>query len=262
MVKGDSPGTRARVGARMKNLLFTTVSVLTLISVAQAADLAVKAPRPVLPVSANWTGWYGGLQGGIVDHRGKFHDIDGLLTGANGFGGQAYSPSHTGGIVGGHVGYNWQSNQWVYGFEADGSGVFAKFTALAPAPGNPDSNVSFDVSWLATFRARAGALISPDTLLYLTGGLAIGHVKNSASLVQSGFTLGTMTQESTRTGWVIGGGIEHMFSQRWTARAEVRYVDLGSSTVICPAPVCSVGPYRGEFSNKLLMGLVGASLKF
>jgi outer membrane immunogenic protein len=252
----------------MKSGLLTTVSVVVWASVSQAADPGVGAPpRAVQPLTTSWAGGYGGLQGGVVEQYGKFLDFDGFLWGVN-----VVLPvhpqvpttkgKHTGGAFGGHIGYNWQSDEWVYGLEADGSGVFAKFTAPAPTLFYPEANVSFDVSWLATLRARAGFLISPDTLLYVTGGLAVGHVRNAANLVENGSTIGTMTQEATRAGWVVGGGFEYMFSRRWTARAEVRYVDFGKSTVTCDDPACPGGPYRGEFSNQLLMGLVGTSLKF
>ena len=241
----------------MRLYFLATVSGLALNS-AYAADMPLKAPPR--PAPAQWTGWYAGVQGGIVDHDGKLLDVDGFLRGANGFGGQTYTASETGATFGGHLGYNWQRDRWVLGLEGDISGVWAKADAVAPSPATPGSTVSFDVQWLATIRARAGVLITDATLLYATGGVAFGGVKNNGTLNQ-GIPF-RMDQDTTKTGFVVGGGIEHMFGPRWTGRAEVRYVDLGSSSVTCPASTCPVGPYRGEFSNKLLMGLVGLSLKF
>ncbi len=229
----------------MRLYFLATVSGLALNCSAYAADMPLKA-RPML-APAQWTGWYAGVQGGIVDHDGKLLDVDGFLRGANGFGGQTYTASETGATFGGHLGYNWQRDRWVLGLEGDISGVWAKADANAPVPpAFAGSTVSFDVQWLATIRARAG--------------VAFGGVKNNGTLNQ-GIPF-RMDQDTTKTGFVVGGGIEHMFGPRWTGRAEVRYVDLGSSSVTCPASTCPVGPYRGEFSNKLLMGLVGLSLKF
>jgi outer membrane immunogenic protein len=243
----------------MRLYFLATVSGLALNCSAYAADMPLKA-RPML-APAQWTGWYAGVQGGIVDHDGKLLDVDGFLRGANGFGGQTYTASETGATFGGHLGYNWQRDRWVLGLEGDISGVWAKADANAPVPpAFAGSTVSFDVQWLATIRARAGVLITDATLLYATGGVAFGGVKNNGTLNQ-GIPF-RMDQDTTKTGFVVGGGIEHMFGPRWTGRAEVRYVDLGSSSVTCPASTCPVGPYRGEFSNKLLMGLVGLSLKF
>jgi outer membrane immunogenic protein len=77
-------------------------------------------------------------------------------------------------------------------------------------------------------------------------------------------SLGTnMIVDKVKTGWTAGGGIEHMFARNWTARAEVRYADLGKTSTTCTGSAGNCGfAYRGEFSNTLLMGLVGLSLKF
>jgi opacity protein-like surface antigen len=61
-----------------------------------------------------------------------------------------------------------------------------------------------------------------------------------------------------------------MFTQHWTARAEFRYADLGKTNVTCNSATnlggcVSLGPsgaYRGEFSNRLMLGLVGVAYKF
>jgi outer membrane immunogenic protein len=121
-------------------------------------------------------------------------------------------------------------------------GVWAKADANAPVPpAFAGSTVSFDVQWLATIRGRLGVLITDATLLYGTGGVAFGGVKNNGTLNQT-VPGAPMDQSTTKTGFVVGGGVEHMFGPRWTARAEVRYVDLGSSSVTCPASTCPVGP--------------------
>jgi len=62
--------------------------------------------------------------------------------------------------------------------------------------------------------------------------------------------------------WTVGAGIEQKLSANWSAKAEFRYVDLGSSTVSCTSGTSNCAGYRGEFSNKLMMGLVGLNYKF
>src|ERR1019366_7438020 len=130
---------------------------------------------------------------------------------------------------------------------------------------------SQDVPWVATFRGRMG-LDYESTLLYLTGGLAVGQVKNSyngsCSLINpcngspAGVQFASFSEDKTRLGWTAGVGVEHMFSSHWTVRGEFRYVDLGRSTVGC-ASATAVGcggvgtTYRGEFSSTLMNGLVG-----
>jgi outer membrane immunogenic protein len=86
-------------------------------------------------------------------------------------------------------------------------------------------------------------LSSLSVLMYGTGGLAYGRVKASTSISQSnndcilspgnciGATAATAGSLSeTRTGWTVGGGFEWMFWQRWSAKIEYLYYDLGSVT--------------------------------
>ena len=239
----------------MKRYLLATVSVLALAASAQAADLPVKAP-PVAapPPSLLWTGWYVGLQGGVASQRGTFQDTDDLFIG--GFGAN-YVSSKVGGFFGANAGYNWQSGPWVYGLEGDINWVGAK--AGSTITRGPIVFVtSFQVDWLATIRGRLGVTIDPATLIYLTGGAAFGGIKDTA--IASFMPTTFPSVDKTKAGWVIGGGVEHMFAPHWTGRIEARYVDFGhSDATVC---VNSATCYRGTFSNSLLMGLVALDYKF
>lgn len=242
----------------MKTILLASVSVIALTYGACAADLPVKAPPPA-PVVWSWAGPYIGIQGGIVSHRGEFDDPDGFLNRAFAVTPPTtYRSDKTGGIFGGHAGYNLQSGSIVYGIEADFSGMSAKGSTTRP--NEPTSFANFQVRWLATIRGRLGVTVTPATLLYATGGVAFGDVRNHSGVAAFN---SNMIVDKVRTGWTVGGGLEHMFARNWTVRAEVRYADLGNNSATCtPAGGDCIFPYRGEFSNKLLMGLVGVSLKF
>jgi outer membrane immunogenic protein len=80
-------------------------------------------------------------------------------------------------------------------------------------------------------RGRLGYAIVPDTMIYGTGGLAFGHVNVSQSLFSTGFA-GTYsaaaTTSDTKTGWVIGAGIESMITPDWMLRLEYLHYDLGT----------------------------------
>lgn len=247
----------------MKKILLATVSVIALACSARAADMPVKA-RPLPAPVASWAGPYIGIQGGYVSHEGEFLDENGFLVGASFDDGSrraVYDKTKGGAIGGGHLGYNWQANRWVFGIEGDISALSARGKTGNLDPSFTNSFVTFDVKWLATVRARLGLLISDTTLFYLTGGVAFADVRNNASLTV--FSI-NMIEDRVKTGWTVGGGIEHMLARNWTVRAEGRYVDLGSKSVKCSPPSdtnCNF-TYRGEFSNTLLMGLVGVSLKF
>src|ERR1700733_9406278 len=64
---------------------------------------------------------------------------------------------------GGQVGYNWQSDHFVYGAEGD----FSKFDIGSKSP-----SVVYDEDWGMTFRGRAGYALG-RFLPYVTGGLAL-----------------------------------------------------------------------------------------
>jgi outer membrane immunogenic protein len=245
----------------MKKILLGSVSAIALTCSVHAADLPMKAPPAPPPLLWSWTGFYVGVHGGVVSHKGEFDDLGGFFNGSP-IAPVTYSATKTGGMFGGHLGYNWQSGSVVYGLEGDFSGLWAK----GGARGRPlfDSLASFDVNWLATIRARLGVTVSNATLLYVTGGVAFADVSNQARVTDFGPGY-IMTVDKVKTGWTAGGGIEHRFAGNWTARLEGRYVDLGNSSTLC-APAgngnCNLWQYRGDFSNSLLIGLAGVSLKF
>jgi outer membrane immunogenic protein len=252
----------------MKRFLLGTVSALALTHGAAAADMPVKAPPPV--VVPTWAGFYIGAQGGFASHYGSFYDMNGFFYGG-GPNKPTFSASRTGGIVGVNAGFNLQSGNVVYGLEGDLNAIGAKATATDFNPNRcvPVSacpfNGAYDARWLATARARLGWAWDA-TLFYVTGGAAFGRVSNSWQFLIVNTPFGTFSQDTTKVGWVFGAGVERMLNRNWTVRAEVRYVDLGRTTVTCGAPGgCAAGggnTYRGEFRNSLLIGLVGVDFKF
>jgi outer membrane immunogenic protein len=246
-------------GVRMKKLLLATVSAAALTGAAQAADMsaprlvAKAAPAPTLVPT--WAGLYLGVQGGLAWHEGTLKDLDTFFLPA----GTSRSSRTTGGIAGGNIGYNWQFNSFVFGVEGDANWVGAKAGETFVSAG---LITSYDVRWLATLRARAG--IAFDTLLlYVTGGVAFAGVNDTATELNSGTPIWVLDQ--TRAGPTFGGGIEYMFSRNWTVRAEGRVADFGRATVACPQSVCkavAVPAYRGEFSNRVVTGMVALDYKF
>jgi outer membrane immunogenic protein len=247
----------------MKSVLLVSVSVFALTGAALAADMSVpyaKAPM-MMPVAPAWAGWYLGIQGGLAQNYSNWNDLDAALTPAS-----SHNINKTGGIFGGNIGYNWQDRSFVYGLEFDMNWVGAKASEIwDPNFNNRSVTQSADMTWLGSFRGRVGLDVE-WTLFYLTGGLAFGGVKISAvSRNAAGVVLDSMSVSDTKVGWTAGVGLEHMFAGKWTARAEVRYTDLGSSTVNCTGTsICQPGAttYRGQFSNQLWTGMVGLGYKF
>jgi outer membrane immunogenic protein len=193
-------------------------AALALTPTAQAADLPVKAQPAPYYAPPIWTGFYiGGHVGGAAQRNDIWTE-------------SAYSGSSV--IAGGQIGYNWQSGNFVYGWEADGSWLSDAGFEDFPGGGTYGSNIN----WLSTVRARMGLAFGP-TLAYVTGGVAFGEVevkdfRGVAAVigVQPTNGNGSIIQASTsdvRVGWTVGGGIEHMFLPNWTVAAEGLFVDLG-----------------------------------
>ena len=123
-------------------------------------------------------------------------------------------------------------------------GVGADFNSIV----TQTANLAFDLEWFATFRGRAGVLADPQTLLYVTGGLAVGDLKYTAQTTTSiqVFTPGltgttprgapfvlvgaAASSSDTRVGWTVGAGVERKFSPNWSGKLEYLYLDLGSKT--------------------------------
>jgi outer membrane immunogenic protein len=243
----------------MRSCLLATVSILAIANGANAADLAVKA-APYRPVPL-WAGWYVGLQGGVVSNRGDFSSLSDRQG--------TTSSTKIGGAGGVNFGWLGQQGSFVYGVEADWMWVGAKAQSTFLFPGNPGATASvqtFDPNWISTVRGKAGLALDA-TLVYITGGLAFGHVKNSMIRTNTGGLDQTYAENTTRVGWTMGFGVAHQVTSNVVVKAEGRYVDLGKRGVDCTTvgnPLnCSNGAtYKGEFSNSLFLGLVGVDFKF
>ena len=233
----------------MKPYLLATVSSLALAGVASAADLPRKAPAmtPAAVVAWNWTGFYIGINGGGVWHRAELDGFDAVG------GTTAASQTLAGGTFGGQIGYNWQSRNFVYGLEADGNWVDADGTTLTTNSYGGSFPYHSNLKWLATVRGRIGFLVSPPTLVYLTGGYAVGGVDNDTT------DLGGFVKNSTKSGWTAGGGFERMLTPRWTVKAEALYVDLGDSSTTFNQ---FGSGYGATFTNTAVVARIGANFKF
>jgi outer membrane immunogenic protein len=138
-------------------------------------------------------------------------------------------------IGGGQIGYNWHRGPtWVIGVEADiqGSGQSDSTTCITLC--RPDApaltRISQDLSWFGTVRGRLG-WANGAALYYVTGGWAFGHVKtDTAFQFNAGApALDARSFSDNLSGWTVGGGIETRIAQKWTAKAEYLYMDLGTT---------------------------------
>jgi outer membrane immunogenic protein len=237
-----------------------------------AADMLVKAPPPAAPVAYDWSGCYVGGNAGWVGSRngytlspsGSYLSAPGATPPPNAAGTgdfaadlealtNSYTSTASGGLIGGQIGCNKQTGQFVFGGEIDGqwtnlkNSISAEYAAF-PNVGNPaftdnphTEQASSNLDGLFTFRGRVG--YAWDRLLvYATGGLALGEIRSTtnvtfatggATSVLSGAThIGSTTVD--RAGWIIGGGAEYALVPHWSIKAEFLYIDLGTFTYNSP----------------------------
>jgi outer membrane immunogenic protein len=169
---------------------------------AYAADAIVTeeppAPAPIaeLPV-ASWAGPYAGLSIGY------------------GFSGHAKAPDvgtdvDTNGFVGGAFGgYNWQSDNFVFGGEADIGYNGVK---------GSDNGIETKGGMEGSLRARLGYSVTPDILLYGTAGGAARSLKVDD---------GVSSDSNTMFGWTAGVGTDIKLTDNIFGRVEYRYTDFG-----------------------------------
>lgn len=194
--------------------------VITSAMSAQAADLPARSNSPgfykapsELPFS--WTGFYAGLNGGYAWGQSSWSDPA--------VGADSGSFNTSGGLVGGQLGYNWQTGSVVLGIETDADwmsikGSTAGLGGVCAADGGGQCQTQ--QNWVGTTRARVGYAFD-RWLPYVTGGVAYGNIQ----AVQP-----TGTTTNTNVGWTAGGGLEYGFGRNWSAKVEYLHIDLGTAT--------------------------------
>jgi len=237
----------------MHKAFIAGVAIVLASAPAFAADLPAKAPPMLAPAAPLWTGFNVGLSLGA-----RWADIDGTSLSFGGgplpfpaLANQSYDSTTF--RVGGYLGYDWQFDpKWLVGVEGDfawGNASHHVNALQGIAIANTGNFSEVKQTWDAGLRARLGYLIDPTWLIYVTGGVQWQHVEATVNCAANtcginllgGFPPGApylQTNETTRTGWAIGGGIEKMLPDKWLIRAEYRYADFGTwTTTFGGAPI-------------------------
>jgi len=244
----------ATKGFSMRKLILLglgTFAAMMFGGAAQAADMPVKAPPPPAPVMYNWTGFYIGAHiGGAWADRNGHDRFDGDN---HGFwaGGQVCFDDNGFGrndgrfIVGGQVGFNYQVNQWVWGVEgqisaltnADNDSACGFFTVGVTR--DHLFNCNDRGNWVATVAARLGVTFGQtgNWLLYVKGGGAFADARFGVrlrddcpwSFCNSDFAFND--NNGTRTGWMVGAGIEYGAWGNWSWKLEYNFMDFGHRNI-------------------------------
>ncbi|THD70668.1 MAG: porin family protein [Bradyrhizobium sp.] len=253
----------------MRPLLLASVSIAALFiaSEANAADLAVKAPRPMMvpaPVYS-WTGCYVGAQVGWGWGHNQHHQP--ALVGGSGSGGSIRDfggkVNSSGGLFGGQVGCNYQfASNWVIGAQGDIAGT--DFNGRNDDPlalffGTGNGTIAIKSDWLASATMRLGYTFYDNrAMFYVKGGGAWIH--NIWDLHDAFAFYSPTILGETRSGWTAGAGFEYMLTQNWTAFVEGNYYNFGNGKLLEISPSDPAAFYSGKQTVETVK--IGVNYKF
>jgi outer membrane immunogenic protein len=187
---------------------------------AQAADTYSPGPGslkdvPYVEAPWSWTGFYGGATAGYGGGTSRNY----VSANDNNPHGWAENDPD-GGLIGLTVGYNYQwAPNWVVGAEADLSYGNLEGTQHLYIYDGHDWSGGWD--GFGTIRGRLGYAVG-HTLFYGTAGIAFLHTNE--------VIIGNDADESNsshgwHTGYVVGAGVEHAFTDHFTGKIEYLYAD-------------------------------------
>ena len=228
-----------------------TFAAMMLGGAAQAADMPLKAPPPPPPPMYNWTGFYiGGHIGGAWADRNGHDRFDGdrcFWDGSVCFEDNGFGRNDGRFIAGGQLGFNYQVNQWVWGVEGqisaltnqDNDSACGFFTRTTDGMRDHLFNCNNRGNWVATIAARLGVTFGQtgNWLLYVKGGGAFADARFGVRLrddcpwafCNSDFAFNN--NDGTRSGWMIGAGLEYGAWGNWSWKLEYNFMDFGHRNI-------------------------------
>jgi outer membrane immunogenic protein len=237
--------------------LYRLTALLTFASLATAAS----AQGVVATESGiDWHGFYMGLNaGGAWNTTCTTWTANGPLVNTAAFNNRD-CPNNGVFVGGGQIGYNFQSDQWVWGFELDydyWSSTNHNRTLVYSGPGLPNGTYAFSgkisPDGFLILGPRLGYAID-NWLPYLRAGAVFtsGSHDLIATYTPTGVAAPTATfdagKNSASHGFGISVGFEYALPQQWSAKAEYTYVSLskGSNSGVSCTPA---GAACNEFAN-------------
>ncbi len=202
----------------MKTNRYQMISGLLCLLAAGAAQYAQAAP------AEGWDGCYAGVHGGYGSAR--ISGVDILLNNDIG------SATADGGVLGGQAGCDHQSANWVMGAQLSASKGFLSGSHPYNHGSGPSDRVTYKVNYLASLTGRVGYEFQPQMLAYLKAGGAMTRTDhNDSDPAPLAGVPYTGNAEVTRTGWLVGVGLERKIGSDLSGFVEFNYMDFGRKDV-------------------------------
>src|SRR3984957_10098257 len=213
----------------MKKFLLATVGLIALgiTAPASAADLAArpytKAPAPVVPPFYDGSGFYIGANGD-ADWSHNCLTVTSFRGPVAPFGEGCREA--TGGVVGGQIGYRWQTAGWVFGLEAQG--YWADLRASNVSLFIPAWTNNTKINALGLFTGQVGYAWN-NVLWYVKGGAAVTDDQHRGIVTATGALFDSANE--TRWGGAIGTGLEYGFAPNWSVAVEYDHLFMGNRSI-------------------------------
>lgn len=227
----------------------------SLVSTASLAQLSLKGE--VLPVAAtyNWTGFYAGLNAGIVNHTMDITDNQAASFLATIH--QVTNPRFTGGF---QVGYRRQlemsSASGVYGVEVSADFADASFQRQYGSPFALYQLSSQNSLKTLCLLQLMGGIAADRVLLFLAAGMSWTNIEgNVTSLIGLPF-FNSFNVSKKQVGGAFGGGLEYAFTDALSARVKVDAIMTDTYTA-----TDGTGNHY-MVANSIMQGTVGVNYKF
>ena len=233
------------------------LALATLSFPAAAADLGAR-PIGKAPVVApipiyNWSGFYiGGHVGGVWGDKDWTDITFAPLAFPDG------SSDVSGFLAGGQIGFNWQAGNWVFGIEGQASWTNADGSHACVF--NVGLSCTTELNWLGSVAGRVGYAFN-NVLLYAKGGFAFANEDYLQVITATGVPL-AVSGDETRTGWMVGAGLEYGFTPNWSFKVEYNYMDFGGDAFNLVIPGTGVIFTVADIDQQLHVVKAGVNYRF
>lgn len=208
-----------------------------------------------VPTPYNWTGFYAGLNGGIVNHTMNITDNQ-----ATSFNATIQQESNYDFLGGFQLGYRRQIDfapvSGVYGIEFSGDFANASFSQDYGSPFSFYQLHSENELQNLFLLQLIGGVAADRTLLFLAAGVSRTNISGTTTNLDGAPFFNSFNMNKKQLGMALGGGIEYAFTQAISVRFKM--------DVIVPETYSTTDNIGDTFeiSNSILQTTVGVNYRF
>lgn len=239
---------------KLATSLFVSTTLLSTIAFAHDA-LNYKAMSAPGMTHYNWTGYYAGLNAGVVQHTMKITDNQAAI-----FNGTIEEISNPGPTIGFQTGYRRQmdssSLSGVYGIEFSGNFANLSFNKeYGSGFASYQLNAKNELKDLFLLQLTGG-IAADRTLLFLAAGLSYAYITGNVTNLNGTPFFDSFNVNRTTFGTAIGAGIEYAFNDKISARFKVDWIN--------PSTYTTSDSLNNTYqvANSIVQGVVGINYKF